>query len=186
MCVVYMLPVEEVLVRTVIHQIESIIWRYVTPQSTLPFWNWLRKIKCLRRRQKRQFSCQYSNHLKTPRPDGQKAKNISQVMELIALDDLPISMAEDMRFRQLIANEPALPYWNGNKGLAIFGQRYLSAPCMSTDSERLFSAASHVVDRKRNCLSCDKAKMLLFVKKNLPLVFRVKPQKLTSPFGKRL
>ncbi len=34
------------------------------------------------------------------------------------------------------------------------------------DSERLFSSASHVLDEKRNRLTCDKAEMLVFVKKN--------------------
>ncbi|KAJ4942888.1 hypothetical protein JOQ06_005400 [Pogonophryne albipinna] len=48
-------------------------------------------------------------------------------------------------------------------------RKYLSAPCTSTDSERLFSAASHVLDEKRNRLMADKAEKLLFIKKNLPL-----------------
>jgi len=38
--------------------------------------------------------------------------------------------------------------------------------CTSVDSERLFSSASHVLDEKRNRLTCDKAEMLVFVKKN--------------------
>ncbi|KAI5100194.1 hypothetical protein C0J45_9180 [Silurus meridionalis] len=48
-------------------------------------------------------------------------------------------------------------------------RKYLSAPCTSTDSERLFSAAAHVLYVKRNRLHCDKAEMLLFIKKNLTL-----------------
>lgn len=41
-----------------------------------------------------------------------------------------------------------------------------------TDSERLFSAASHVIDEKRNRLSCETAEKLLFIKKNLPLFLK--------------
>ncbi|XP_060931918.1 zinc finger BED domain-containing protein 4-like [Limanda limanda] len=66
-----------------------------------------------------------------------------------------------------------LTYWRTNQGrfpdLAQMARRYLAAPCTSTDSERLFSAASHVLDEKRNRLTCDKAEKLLFIKKNLPL-----------------
>jgi len=54
--------------------------------------------------------------------------------------------------------------------LAQAARKYLSAPCTSVDSERLFSAASHVVDEKRNRIMCEKAEMLLFVKKNLPML----------------
>ena len=67
-----------------------------------------------------------------------------------------------------------LKYWKENKthypALARLAQAYLSAPCTSVDSERLFSLASNVIDEKRNRLSGEKAKMLLFVKKNLPLM----------------
>ncbi|XP_073718457.1 zinc finger BED domain-containing protein 4 [Misgurnus anguillicaudatus] len=70
------------------------------------------------------------------------------------------------------SNNP-LEFWRTNQGrfpdLAQMARRYLSAPCTSTDSERLFSAASHVIDEKRNRLSCEKAEKLLFIKKNLPL-----------------
>ena len=65
-----------------------------------------------------------------------------------------------------------LGYWRDKKehfpALAKVARKYLSAPCTSTDSERLFSAASNVLDAKRNRLKCDKAEMLLFIKKNLP------------------
>ncbi|XP_039607703.1 zinc finger BED domain-containing protein 4-like [Polypterus senegalus] len=68
------------------------------------------------------------------------------------------------------SNNP-LKFWRTNQGrfpdLAQMARRYLSAPCTSTDSERLFSAASHVIDETRNRLSCEKAEKLLFIKKNL-------------------
>lgn len=42
----------------------------------------------------------------------------------------------------------------------------------TTDEPRLFSAASHVIDEKRNRLSCETAEKLLFIKKNLPLFLK--------------
>lgn len=64
-------------------------------------------------------------------------------------------------------------YWRNNKGRcpdpAKLTLKYLSAPCTSTDSERLFSAAAHILDEKRNRLHRDNAEKLLFIKKNLPL-----------------
>ncbi len=49
--------------------------------------------------------------------------------------------------------------------LAEVARAYWSAPCTSVNGERLFSAASHMLDEKRNRPTCDKAEMLLFVKK---------------------
>ncbi|KAJ4929299.1 hypothetical protein JOQ06_004909 [Pogonophryne albipinna] len=70
-------------------------------------------------------------------------------------------------------SENPLGYWRSKQDrfpdLAKVARKYLSAPCTSTDSERLFSAASHVLDEKRNRLMADKAEKLLFIKKNLPL-----------------
>ncbi|CAL9691328.1 unnamed protein product [Knipowitschia caucasica] len=67
-----------------------------------------------------------------------------------------------------------LDFWAKNKSrfpdLAQLARKYLSAPCTSVDSERLFSAAANVMDEKRNRLGCEKAEMILFVKKNLPLI----------------
>lgn len=73
-------------------------------------------------------------------------------------------------------NESPLQYWKSNMSrfpaLTKAACKYLSAPCTSVDSERLFSAASHIVDEKRNRIQCEKAEMLLFVKKNLPLLMK--------------
>ncbi|XP_061769757.1 zinc finger BED domain-containing protein 4-like [Nerophis ophidion] len=69
-----------------------------------------------------------------------------------------------------------LTYWRTNRDrfpdLAQMARRYLSALCTSTDSERLFSGASNVLDERRNRLTCDKAEKLLFIKKNLPLFLK--------------
>jgi len=68
-----------------------------------------------------------------------------------------------------------LQYWGVNKvrfpTLAQMSRRYLSAPCSSVESERLFSSVSHIVDENRNRLTADNAEKLLFIKKNLPLTF---------------
>ncbi|XP_035983843.1 zinc finger BED domain-containing protein 4-like [Fundulus heteroclitus] len=67
-----------------------------------------------------------------------------------------------------------LMYWNSNRtrfpALARVARKYLTAPCTSVDSERLFSAVSHVIDEKRNRIHCDNAEMLIFIQKNLPLL----------------
>lgn len=68
--------------------------------------------------------------------------------------------------------ESPLQYWKSNKfclpALVQAARKYLSVPCTSGDSERLFSTASHAVDEKRNRILCEKVEMLLFVKKKNP------------------
>lgn len=72
--------------------------------------------------------------------------------------------------------ETCLGYWRNKRerfpDLAKVARKYLSAPCTSTDSERLFSAASDVLNEKRNRLACHKAERLLFVKKNISHYFK--------------
>ncbi|XP_042068811.1 zinc finger BED domain-containing protein 4-like [Haplochromis burtoni] len=55
--------------------------------------------------------------------------------------------------------------------LAKIARKYLSAPCSSVESERLFSSVSHIIDENRNSLTADNAEKLLFLKKTLPLTF---------------
>lgn len=50
-------------------------------------------------------------------------------------------------------------------------KNYLSVPCSSVESERLFSSVSHILTDNRSRLIAEHAKMLLFLKKNLPLTF---------------
>lgn len=68
-------------------------------------------------------------------------------------------------------HESALTYWAANQGrlpeLVQVARKYLSTSCTSVDSERTFSSASNDLNEKRKRLSCDKAEILLFVKKNL-------------------
>ena len=77
--------------------------------------------------------------------------------------------------------EPCIPYHGGDaykwwannhlrfKPLAELAQRYLSPPPTSVPSERLFSNAGDIYE-KRNRLTPDKAEMLLFIKNNYHLI----------------
>lgn len=73
-------------------------------------------------------------------------------------------------------------YWAVNHqrlpGLAAAAFRYLSAPCTSVESERLFSTVSTILDEKRNRLTAEKAEMLAFLNKNLPLMLKPELEKL--------
>ncbi|KAM4795879.1 zinc finger BED domain-containing protein 4-like [Rhinophrynus dorsalis] len=72
-------------------------------------------------------------------------------------------------------SDKPLKYWAVNKlrfpALAQMAQKYLSAPCSSVESERLFSSVSNVLSESRNRLLAEHAEVLLFLKKNLPLTF---------------
>ncbi|KAJ8358517.1 hypothetical protein SKAU_G00150420 [Synaphobranchus kaupii] len=98
-------------------------------------------------------------------PDAGHAPSLSDMFNEILQESAPNNRSDD-----------PLAYWRNNHGrfpdLAKMARKYLSAPCTSTDSERLFSAAAHVLDEKRNRLHCDKAEKLLFIKKNLPLYLK--------------
>ena len=69
-----------------------------------------------------------------------------------------------------------LVYWKSNKdcfpALATVARVYLSAPCTGVESERLFSAASNIINEPRNRLSSEKAEILLFIKKNMPTMLK--------------
>ena len=52
---------------------------------------------------------------------------------------------------------------------SVTAAKFLCAPSTSVDSERLFSVASNIIDAKRNRLDGERAEMLIFLKKNLPL-----------------
>ncbi|KAJ8353183.1 hypothetical protein SKAU_G00207500 [Synaphobranchus kaupii] len=69
-------------------------------------------------------------------------------------------------------SDKPLEYWRTNQprfpSLAATASKFLCAPCTCMESERLFSAASNIVDERRNRLTAERAEMLLFLKKNLP------------------
>ncbi|KAJ8349041.1 hypothetical protein SKAU_G00276300 [Synaphobranchus kaupii] len=117
---------------------------------------------------------------KRPRPDGARPSLHDMFEEILeengperpsttASQQLDVFLAET----PIPRGETALGYWRNNHlrfpELAQMARKYLCAPCTSTESERLFSSASHVLDEKRNRLSCNKAEMLIFVKKNMHL-----------------
>lgn len=108
--------------------------------------------------------------------------SLSEMFDEILQESTPIrsgveTSAAAQQIEMYLAEQPIarsdnpLDYWRANKDrfplLAQIARRYLSAPSTSTDSERLFSAASHVLNEKRNRLSCEKAEQLLFLKRNL-------------------
>jgi len=96
-----------------------------------------------------------------PQAHGDDHAAAVQSQVALYLSEPPISMSA----------EP-LAYWKTNQGrfpaLTKVARAYLSAPCTSVESERLFSAVSNIVDEHRNRLLPKNAEMLLFVKKNLP------------------
>lgn len=67
-------------------------------------------------------------------------------------------------------------YWGVNHqrfpGLAVAALSYLCAPCTSVESERIFSTVSWILDEKRNRLTADRAEMLSFLCKNLPVMLK--------------
>lgn len=73
-------------------------------------------------------------------------------------------------------------YWGVNcqrfPGLAATALKYLCAPCSSVESERLFSTVSTILDEKRNRLTPERAEMLPFLNKNLPMMLQPELEKL--------
>ncbi|KAM4560530.1 zinc finger BED domain-containing protein 4-like [Odontesthes bonariensis] len=71
-------------------------------------------------------------------------------------------------------NSEPLHYWRDRAAqypsVAAVAARYLSAPCSSVDSERLFSAVANVLDEKRNRLKPENVEMLVFIKKNINIL----------------
>ncbi|KAM3596583.1 uncharacterized protein V6R79_017286 [Siganus canaliculatus] len=81
---------------------------------------------------------------------------------------------------QMFLKEPTMgeadspfQYWANSHArfplLSAVATKFLSAPSTSVESERLFSTASNIVDEKRNRLTAERAEMLIFLKKNLPM-----------------
>lgn len=76
--------------------------------------------------------------------------------------------------KTIATSDSPYQYWGVNRhrlpGLAAAVTKYLCAPCTSVESERLFSTVSDTLDDKRNRLTAERAEMLVFTKKNLPLL----------------
>lgn len=82
----------------------------------------------------------------------------------------------DIEFQNYF-NEPLQPqnmcifkYWKSSNRqiLKLLAKKYLCIPAASVASERLFSTAGLICDRKRNRLDPRMARMLVFLNKNLP------------------
>jgi hypothetical protein len=75
----------------------------------------------------------------------------------------------------LMKSDP-FKYWSGKqnenkwKYLWPLVRKYLSAPCGSVESERLFSQAKYITTDLRKRISNENLKMLLFIHENLPLI----------------
>lgn len=78
--------------------------------------------------------------------------------------------------RTIATSDNPYYYWGDNRdrfpNLAATARKFLCAPCTSVESERLFSTASNIVDEKRNRLTPERAEMLIFMRKNLPLLLK--------------
>lgn len=75
----------------------------------------------------------------------------------------PTASEMDSPFQYRANNHARFPH------LAAIAVKFLSAPSTSVESERLFSTTSNIVDEKRNRLAAEKAEMLIFLKKKLPM-----------------
>lgn len=86
-------------------------------------------------------------------------------------DGAQVPMQKYLKERVIDRSESPFQYWETNYDcfptVAAVAARFLSAPSTSVESERLFSAASNVVDEKRNRLKAGMAEMIIFLKKNL-------------------
>ncbi|RVE75460.1 hypothetical protein OJAV_G00016690 [Oryzias javanicus] len=67
-----------------------------------------------------------------------------------------------------------LGYWKERAlqfpSMAALAAQYLSAPCSSVQSERLFSSVSNILDENRNRLKSENVEMLVFIKKNIKFI----------------
>lgn len=88
----------------------------------------------------------------------------------------PIASELDRYLSEVLLLKDLCPYgwWAKNKdkfpNMSCLARIYLSSPGSSVYSERLFSEARNVNEKKRNKLLPDKAESLVFLHHNLPLV----------------
>ena len=107
----------------------------------------------------------------------------AELLEEDGKDDGDNSSQTTLSQMNLYLSEPVIPrsseplvFWQDNKirfpALAHAARAYLCAPCTSVDTEQLFSTAGDAVKQERNELSARNEEMLIFVKKNMPLMFK--------------
>ena len=97
--------------------------------------------------------------------EGHSCENSAEIMVEMYLKEPVLSHIEHIH---------PLTYWKEKKPLwpclADLACKYLSIPPSSAASESLFSSAADVISQERNRILPEKAEMLLFLKKNLPVV----------------
>ncbi|KAI2645091.1 Zinc finger BED domain-containing protein 4 [Labeo rohita] len=88
----------------------------------------------------------------------------------------PIQLHGYLAEKTIATSDNPYQYWEVNKYrlpcLAATATKYLCAPCTSVESERVFSTVSNIVDEKRNRLTAERTEMLVFMRKNLPLLIK--------------
>ena len=110
-------------------------------------------------------------------PKTQVLKCFSEILEEagVEVDSTYNSLVDKYLTEPLIPfhRENSYIWWAENKTrfppLAQLALRYLSSPPTSVPSETLFSTAGDIYDEKRNRLAPERAKMLMFIKKNFTL-----------------
>lgn len=102
----------------------------------------------------------------------EQEKSEGGIIQTSALVQVQTYMTEKIMSR----SENPFQYWAMNNSrlpaLAATASAFLSAPCTSVESERLFSTASNILDEKRNRLLAERAEMLIFLKKNLTMFIK--------------
>ena len=96
----------------------------------------------------------------------------------IAEDDEAVSTLEEIKIyfqeRPIKQKENPLFWWRGNASrfphLAVLAQKYLGIPATSTPSERIFSVAGIVVDKRHCALTAKMINALVFLHKNSHLL----------------
>lgn len=125
---------------------------------------------------------------KTPRVEAASKNRLGsifdEILEESTVESDPQSTTTNARTEiQTYLLEPTIPrsdnpllYWKVNQprlpSLTAVATKFLSAPSTSVESERLFSTASIIIDERRSSLTAEKAEMLIFLKKNLPLMLK--------------
>ena len=90
--------------------------------------------------------------------------------------DTDTSQRAKSEMRRYMDEEPCeispLIWWKENEGrypaLSKMARKYLALPATSTPSERAFSIAGSIVNKKRACLLPENVNMLVFLYENLP------------------
>lgn len=124
---------------------------------------------------------------KTPRVDAASKSRLGSVFEEIleesTVEPRPESTTSASIEVQTYLSEPTilrsdnpLLYWKVNQprlpSLTVTATKFLCAPSTSVESKRLFSTASIIIDERRSRLTAEKAEMLIFLKKNLPIMLK--------------